>query len=117
PSPPYTDGALPLDHPIPDAIPEIYRLAAFASTDSALASNGVIFVKFEITQGTNGLITVEVSSKAAVRFNKGRATDEQGNFLAAFDSNWTWDRQMAHARLRPGTTARFALATKPLAAD
>ena len=117
PSPPYTDGPLPLDHPIPDPVPEIYRLEAFASTDPALAGNGVVFVNFNVTQGTNGIITVEISPKNSVRFNKGKVTDDQGNILAVFDSHWTWDRQMAHARLRPGTNATFALATKPLPPD
>src|SRR4051812_15641089 len=56
PSPPYTDGPLPLDHPIPEPIPEIYRLETFASTDSALAGNGVVFLKFDLVQGTNGWV-------------------------------------------------------------
>src|SRR5213593_4742875 len=48
PTPAYTDGVLPLDHPIPDLVPEVYRLEAFASTDPVLASNGVVFVKFDL---------------------------------------------------------------------
>src|SRR6476469_4035607 len=51
PSPPYTDGVLPLDHPIPEPNPEIYRLEAFASTDRTLASNGVVFLRFDLLQG------------------------------------------------------------------
>ncbi len=117
PSPPYTDGPLPLDHPIPNPTPEIYRLDAFASTDPALASNGVVFVKFDLAQGTNGLITVEVSPKEKLQFKEGRLMDEQGRVIAAFDSGWTWERRTMHVRLRPGSAATLALATKPCAAD
>src|SRR5215831_1723328 len=117
PSPPYTDGVLPLDHPIPEPAPEIYRVEAFASTDPTLASNGVVFVKFDLLQGTNGLVTVELSPKEKLQFEQGKITDDEGRILAAFDGGWTWERRMLHARLRNGQSASFAVATKPGPAD
>ena len=41
---------------------EVYRLEAFASTDPALADNGIVLVSFSLASGTNGIITVEVNS-------------------------------------------------------
>ena len=35
--------------------PEIYRLEAFASTAPEFATNCVVFVKFDLAQGTNGI--------------------------------------------------------------
>src|ERR1043166_4152842 len=60
----YTDGAIPLDHPIPRLVPAIYRLEAFASTQPALAGNGVVFVKFDLAQGTNGFLAIEIDRKS-----------------------------------------------------
>jgi len=78
PSPAYTDGPLPLDHPIPNLVPEVYRLEAFASTDSVLASNGVVFVKFDLAQGTNGLLAVEIAPKGHLRFVEGKVVNDTG---------------------------------------
>ena len=88
PTPAYTDGSIPLDHPIPNLVPEAYRLEAFASTDSALASNGVVFVKFDLAQGTNGFLAVEIASKGPVKFVQGNMLDDSGRVLAAFDPAW-----------------------------
>jgi len=54
PTPAYTDGVLALDHPVPKLVPEVYRLEAFASTDPVLASNGVVFVKFDLRRERMG---------------------------------------------------------------
>ena len=114
PTPAYTDGVLALDHPVPDLAPEVYRLEAFASTDPVLASNGVIFVKFDLAQGTNGFLAVHVAAKGPVKFVQGKVLDDAGRVLAVFDSAWKWERQLAVARIRAGTSATLAIATKPL---
>ncbi|MBI3192598.1 MAG: hypothetical protein HYZ36_08030, partial [Pedosphaera parvula] len=87
---------------------------AFASTDPALASNGVVFVKFDLPQGTNGFLTVEVDAKPPRQFRKGSVRDDQGRVLAVFDGAWKWQRGRAIARLRPGLAATLAIPTKPL---
>ena len=117
PSPAYSDGVLALDHPIPKLVPEVYRLEAFASTDPALASNGVVLVKFDLAEGTNGWLAVEVAAKGAVKFAQGKAMDLAGQVLAIFDSAWRWERERAITRLKSGTSATLAIATRPLPAD
>jgi hypothetical protein len=117
PTPTYTDGSIPLDHPIPQSVPEIYRLEAFASTQPELASNGVVFVRFDLAQGTNGFVAVGVGAKAAMKFALGKLSDEGGRILAVFDPTWKWERGLATARLRAGSSATLAIATRPLASE
>jgi hypothetical protein len=92
---------------------EVYKLETFASTDSAFAENGVVFVKFSLVSGTNGIITVQVDSKA-VKFAHGRITDAHGDTIAGLDENWTWERERAHAKITTNKSAVIALSTKPL---
>lgn len=113
-SPVQSGGVVPLDQPKHERPPEIYRLEAFAATDPALASNGVVFVKFDLAQGTNGFLAVEVDGKAANQFSKGALADSKGRIVAQFDSSWKWERGLATTRLRPGTTVTLAIPTKQL---
>lgn len=115
-SPVQSEGTVPLDGPKFQLPPEIYRLEAFASTAPELASNGVVFVKFDLAQGTNGTLTVQVDAKSAVAFADGKVTDDQGRVLAVFDGNWKWQSDRAVARLKPGSVATLAIPTKPLEA-
>src|SRR5262249_4192580 len=41
----------------------------------------------------------------------------QGRIIAVFDACWTWERQMAHARIPPGAVATLAVATRALLPD
>ena len=94
---------------------EVYALEAFASTDPALADNGVVFVKFWLASGTNGTITVEVDSPE-LKYAEGKITDKNGLVLASFDKAWTWERQRAHAKVATNKFATLAIATKPIPA-
>jgi hypothetical protein len=116
PTPAFTDGPLPLDHAIPDLVPEVYRLEAFASCDSGLSSNGVVMVKFDLAAGANGYLAVEVENKGPIHFSDGSVLDDNGQALAVFDASWKWERKMAVTRIRPGSVATLAIPTKPLAA-
>lgn len=104
--------------PIPDITyahaTELYELEAFASTDPTLADNGVVFVKFSLVSGTNGIITVQVDSKP-LKFLKGKIADANGNTLVCLDESWTWERERAHAKITTNKSAVIAIATKPLA--
>src|SRR5256885_14616 len=82
---------LALDHPVPNLTPEVYRLEAFASTDPILASNGVVFVKFDLAQGTNGFLAVEFGGKGPARFVDGKVMDEEGQVLGVFGPGWKWE--------------------------
>jgi hypothetical protein len=93
---------------------QVYALEAFAGTDSELAENAVVFVKFWLVSGSNNFITVQADANAPVKFAEGKLTDAQGKTLACFDRNWTWERDGAHAKIGTNRFATVALATKPL---
>ena len=110
-------GNVPLSQPTPKVPPEIYRLEAFATTTPRLADRGVVFVKFDLAQGTNGYVAVEVDAARPLTFENSRLLDDHGHVLALFDASWKWDRQRAVARLKPGAVAVLAIPTKPLDAS
>src|SRR5690349_274385 len=50
---------------------EVYRLEAFVSTDPALAENAVVFARFSLAAGTQGLVTVQLDPPASGTFADG----------------------------------------------
>ena len=114
PTPIQPDGNVPLAQPTPQVQPEIYRLEAFAATTTRLAANGLIFVKFDLAQGTNGHVTVEIEAGRPLKLQDGQVLDDQGRVLALLDTCWKWERQRAVARLTPGTVAVLAIPTQPM---
>src|SRR5438552_13794577 len=78
---------------------QIYKLEAFVATDPALAENAIVFVKFSLASGSNNFITVQFDSKSPVKFADAKAVEENGQVLAYFDKNWTWERERAHAKI------------------
>jgi hypothetical protein len=116
-SPVQSEGKVPLGQKKHEHPPEIYRLEAFAATDAALASNGVVFVKFDLAQGTNGFVAADAESKSALKFANGRLTDGAGRVLVFADRSWKFERGLLTARLKPGTAAILAIPTKPVTAD
>src|ERR1051325_8366723 len=104
---------------------EIYQLEAFTSTDPALAENAVVFVKFTLPQGINGIITLQLDSKSELKVEDGKITDEQGRVLALYDGQWKksvdnsgkWRYPRISAKLLPNNSATLAIPTKPLEAS
>jgi hypothetical protein len=92
---------------------EIYKLEAFASADPALAENGVVFVKFTLASGTNGIVTIQLES-SPFKFEQGRVTDAAGNIVVCCDKAWTWERERARAKIATNKAAVIAIITKPL---
>lgn len=115
-SPVQSGGVVPLDQPKHLHPAEIYRQESFVATDPAFASNAFVLVKFDLAQGTNGYVAVDVEAKSKLEFADGRLTDEQGQVLAIFDGVWKWERGLAVTRLKPGSVATLAIPTKPFAA-
>ncbi len=112
---PYqSEGMVPLDQKKQDMAPEIYRLEAFAATDSTLAGNGVVFVKFDLKQGNNGFVTIDPGDDSTLMCSENRLINEKGKILAVFDDSWIFNRNKFRATLGPGTHATFAIATNPL---
>ena len=116
PSPLLSEGAVPLRQQPVELPPEIYRLEAFASTDAAFVSNCVVFVKFDLAQGTNGYVAVEVDARPPLAFAGQRLTDDQGRVVALFGDTWKRERGLLGTRLRAGSSAVLAIPTRPLMA-
>ena len=116
PTPRHDNGKAAFQSATNDPAAEVYRLEAFAATDSALASNGVVLVRFSLANGANGTVTAQIDSKP-VTFADGKVTDDNGNVLAWFDSAWTWERGAVHAKISTNKSATLAIATKPVPAD
>jgi hypothetical protein len=94
----------------------VYAVEAFASTDEELASNGVVFVKFSLAQGTNGIITVHTEQRPN-KFTNGFIVDADGKGLVWLEKMWDMARGSAHARIGTNKFATIAIATKPFPAD
>lgn len=112
-SPVQSGGVVPLDQAKHVHPPEIYRQESFVATDAAFVTNAFVFVKFDLSQGTNGYVAVDVDAKSKLQFDGGRLTDDEGRVLAFFDDAWKWERGLAVTRLKPGTIATLAIPTKP----
>jgi hypothetical protein len=112
-TPMQAEGMVPLDQQRIDRPSEIYKLEAFASTDPALANNGVVFVRFSLVQGVLGILTVQLDSRGPLKFEDGKVLDKKGGVLAWFDERWKWENQRVQARFTNGVIT-CAIATKAL---
>ena len=117
PSPLQPEGSIPLAQAAPKAAPEIYRLEAFTATAPRLANNGVVFVKFDLAQGTNGRVAVELDARSPLKLQDGLLLDGQGRVVALFDPSWKWERERAVVQLKRGSAAVLAIPTEPLDAS
>ncbi|WP_414663650.1 hypothetical protein [Horticoccus sp. 23ND18S-11] len=116
-SPVQSEGRVPLNQEKRELPPEIYRLEAFASTAPDLAAHGVVFVRFDLAQGTNGFVAVDVDADGPVTLEQGRLIDAGGRVRAIFDASWKRERGRMVARLRPGGAVTLAVPTVPLARE
>src|SRR5262245_44116087 len=117
PYPVQTEGSVPIDQKPGQREAEVYRLEAFVSTDPALAGHAVVFVRFSLAAGSDGLVTVQLDPPAGAKFASGQLLDPQGQPVVWADRAWKWERAGLHAQLRPGVTATLAIPTRPLAAE
>ena len=117
PSPVGSQSLVPIDQKPTQPEGERYRIEAFVSTDAALAENAVVFVRFSLAAGAQGVITVQLDSPPSGQFASGEIRDAAGQTIVLFDRTWKWERQGAHAQLAAGTSATLAIATRPLAAQ
>src|SRR5262245_64156306 len=72
PYPVQTEGAVPVDQKPGRREAEVYRLEAFVSTDPALAGHAVVFVRFSLAAGSDGLVTVQLDPPAGAKFASGQ---------------------------------------------
>jgi hypothetical protein len=114
PMPLAAESTIPVAQVKSEPTPETYQLEAFASTDPALADHGVVFVKFSLARGTNGVITVAFDSKSPLKFTDGVIRGDDSTVIAEADNSWRWTGNSAQARLTSDHAAVIAIATKPL---
>ena len=117
---PYPAGAVAMT-PI-DQVPsrperDTYRLEAFVSTDPTIAENAVVFVRFSLAAGTQGIVSVQLDPPDSGQFANGQIRDSSGNTVVFLDRTWKWERQGAHAQLAAGTSVTLAIPTKPVEAS
>jgi len=115
-TPVQSEGMVPLASATKPRAPEIYRLEAFASTAPESAHHCVVFVKFDLAQGSNGLMTVEVDLPPPLALTNGLLLDAASRVVAAFDSSWKRERGRMVARLQPDGAATLAVPCIPLGA-
>ena len=115
PFPAGSEALTPIDQQPSQREQEVYRLEAFVSTDPALAEHAVVFVRFTLVAGAQGLVTVQVEPPTPSQFANRTISNDQGEAVAQFDETWKWERQGAHATITPGKPATLAIPTKALA--
>src|SRR5262245_31208344 len=116
PFPAGPEALTPIDQQPIKKEAEVYRLEAFASTDPALAEHAVVFVRFSLATGTQGLVTVQIDPPGDSQFAGGAIQDSSGNAVVLLNDAWKWERQGGHASLTPAKPATLAIVTKPLSA-
>ncbi len=97
-------------------MPNVYSVEAFASTDEELASYGVVFAKFSLTAGSNGMITAYCEPRPN-KFTNGFIVDADGQGLMWIEKTWDMARGGAHAKIGTNKFATIAIATKPFPAN
>lgn len=115
PFPAGSEALTPIDQQPSQREQEVYRLEAFVSTDPALAEHAVVFVRFTLVAGAQGLVTVQVEPPTPSQFANRTISNDKGEVVAQFDETWKWERQGAHATITPGKPATLAIPTKAFA--
>jgi hypothetical protein len=113
PFPVEAEGLVPIDQKAAVREAEVYRLEAFVSTEPRQVEQAVVFVKFSLAAGQRGIVTVQLDPAGSGSFDQGEILDVSNRPVVIVDSSWKWERQGAHAQLRPGTAATLAIPTKP----
>jgi hypothetical protein len=114
--PTLAEGYLPIPTIRYSHASEKYELEAFAVTEAELGSNCAVAVKFSLASGNEGIVTIQ-PMQSQVRFTNHQILDETGNVIVSLDSNWTWERQRAHAKITPHRSAVAAVFTKPFSKE
>jgi hypothetical protein len=114
PSPRKAEGMVPLA-PSSEVHPEeVYRLEAFASTAAEFTEDCLVFVRFDLAQGTQGFLTVDVEGSDSMSWKENRWLDADGRTVAIFDSRWQRDRGRIVAKLDANASATLAIPCRPM---
>lgn len=111
--PVHSEGAVPLRQTAVARADEVYRLEAFASTDPQFYQSGLVWVRFSLSAGVKGLISLDVDADGA-RFDDGVLRDADGRAIVCCDKSWKWNRGLLSAQLASGNSAVVAIATEAL---
>ncbi len=112
--PTLAEGYLPIFNIRYEHDGQLYQLESFASTDPAFDDNAVVLVKFNMAEGTNGVIAIQVDANSPTTVTNGTVRNDKGEILAWFDKSWRWERQRLVSKISEKKFATIAIATKPV---
>ncbi|MFA6242344.1 MAG: hypothetical protein WC655_15525, partial [Candidatus Hydrogenedentales bacterium] len=90
-----------------------YRQEAFVSVEPSMANHGVLFVRFALDAGREGMVSAHVTAPESLRLNGHQLCNDSHQVFVCAGSNWQWDpaRQTLAATLAPGGEAVLAVFT------
>ena len=115
--PRYSHGYLPIVEMRYQHHDAVYEQETFAAVDPALASNGIVFVRFSVVKSRHGQVTAQLETNAAWIVADGAVRNTNGETAVWFDLSWTWDASKARltAKIDRGQRPTLAFATRPVA--
>ena len=113
--PRYDAGYLPIVQVRYEYAGQVYEQEAFAAVEPALASNGVVFVRFSLGKGDTGQVAAQLESSGSWTVSGGAVRNASGQAAAWFDDSWKWEdsRKQLTARFRKKQRPTLAFATRP----
>lgn len=109
------DGYLPvvqMDYTNDEAT---YSEETFASVD--WTDNTILFTQFSLKEGNSGIITTQITSKAALKIINNTLCDSLGRMMVSFSGSWKWnpEQKTLTSKLSKGSKATVAIASIPTA--
>ncbi|MBA4149384.1 MAG: hypothetical protein H0X66_14815 [Verrucomicrobia bacterium] len=111
--PTLAEGYLPIFNIRYEHDGNLYQLESFASTDPQFAEHALVFVKFNLAEGTNGHLAIQVESQSPLTVTNGIISNDKGEVLAWYDKSWKWERQRLVSKINEKKFATIAIASKP----
>jgi hypothetical protein len=109
-------GWLPIVRLSYEHLGKVYAEEAFAATETALASNGVVLVQFGLESRGLGHIAAQFDSLGPLIAIRGTLQNTNGEVVAWFDESWRWieSQKKLAASFSRKQRPTLAFATKPV---
>ncbi len=116
PFPVQSEGLVPIDQKPIQRVQEVYRMEVFATCDERFAEHAVVFVRFSLAAGSQGIVKVTLDPATDQKPIDREWRDASGKAVAIFDSQWKFERRGMVATLNDKTSLTLAIATQPIPA-